>query len=1112
MSSTLTRWERILYVVILVLALFTRFYMLEERAISHDESIHTKFSWNLYNGDGFQHNPMMHGPLLFHVTALNYHLFGADDFTSRIFTSLVGVALVMSPLLFRRWLGKSGALVVSALLLISPTITYYSRYIRHDVLLMMTAVLVLWTALQYLETGRPRWLIWLAASFSLMYTTKENSYIYTAIYGVLFFLPFVVQVVTSAWHNPRLYRPFVGLLIAAVLLASLFVLSLGSGSRVEAPLDDAGHTTMSEISIPLWGQISATLALSALGAAVVVVFYGVGEATMRRMRLFDVLMVLGTLTLPLGSAFLIRFGAGVDMLVVYNAVRTGNFSVVPGSTIFAIAAVTVGALAVSAAFGLWWNIRRWPIIALVHYTIFIVLYTTVFTWGFGALSGLIGGLAYWLAQHGVQRGNQPGYYYVFIGSLYEFLPILLSIGAGVAALFVGFSRYARLRDPESAASGQPQPLEWDWNRILPLFLLGWTLFCWIAYTIAGEKMPWLVVHIVLPSAFLGGWGLGRFLEALGWRRLFERRGWVMLLALPLVIAALATVVGGAVALRAASAGGASPAGPTLAQLQPQGQLVGGVLGLILFGGVLVWAVRHLGARGSLRLAALAGVLMLSLVTVRTMAYANYVNHDEAREFLVYAHGTADIKIALAQIEDVSWRTTGSARNVTVAYGEDGSWPFTWYMVNYPNNYFYGSSPDATRLLQTPVVIAGRPQFSVVESILGDEYVYFDYLYLWWPIQDYYDMTWERISNAVTDPELRAALWDILWHRDYDAYAYLKNPDAPFTLKTWPYRKEFRLYVQSEIAHDIWPQAGPSGAARFVRPVETPPPDPYAAGARDLTRSIELAMPGANVRGFAAAADGTFYVADSANHRLWHVGPEGVIDTFGSYGSGPGQFLEPWDVAIDAEGNIYVADTWNHRIQKFDANREYVTSWGGHIQVTRTGNPEAEGLFYGPRALALSLDGQELYVADTGNKRIQVFDSDGGFLREFGGGGTAAGRLEEPVGIDISATGLIAVADTWNRRVQVFDSEGVPLRQSTMPTWDTMNPDLKPFLAWGDEGLYVGDALQRRVLAFDMEGGYRWALSAGAGATFSFPQGLLVLDGVLYVSDAHTGNLVGYVLP
>ncbi len=1112
MIGSLTRWERILYVVILVVALFSRFYILGDRAISHDESIHTRFSWNLYNGDGFQHNPMMHGVLLFEATALTYHLFGVNDFTARIFTALVGVVLVMTPLLFRRWLGKSGALAVSALLLISPSISYYSRYIRHDVLVMTTAVFVLWTSLQYLETGRPRWLVWLAASFSVMYTTKENSYMYTAIFGVLFFLPFVIQVVSASWHNPRLYRPFVGLLVAAVVLASVFALSMATAPRIEAPLDDAGLMSMSEIAVPIWGQISATLTLVALGAAVVVLFYGVGEATMRRMRLFDLLMVLGTLTLPLGTAFLIRFSAGVDMLVVYNAVRTGNFVAVPGSTVFAIFATTVATLLVSAAFGLWWNKRRWPLIALVHYTIFIVLYTTIFTWGFGALSGLIGGLAYWMAQHGVQRGNQPGYYYVFIGSLYEYLPILLSIGGGIAALFVGFSRFSRRTDPEAVESGEQQVLEWDWHRILPLFLLGWTVLSWIAYSWAGERMPWLVTHIALPSAFLGGWGLGRFLDAVAWRPLFARRGWLFLIALPLAVGAFVVLVGGASALQAASAGGPSPAGPTAAQVQSQGQILGGALGLLVFGAALGWAVRRLGARGGLQLAALLGVLVLSLLTVRTMVQANYINYDLATEFLVYAHGTPDIKVALRQIEDVSWRTTGSPRDVAVAYGEDGSWPFTWYMVNYPNNYFYATSPDATRLRQNPVVIAGRPQFDVVEGILGDEYIYFDYLYLWWPIQDYFDMTWERIVNAATDPNLRAALWDIAWHRDYAAYAYLRNPVAPFTLHTWPHRKEFRLYVRSEIAQEIWPDSVALGTVRFVRPVETPAPDPYTAGARNLPSNFEVALPGAIPRGFAPVGDGTFYVADTAGHRLWHVGAEGVIDSFGGYGNGPGEFIEPWDVAVDAEGNIYVADTWNHRIQKFDADRQYVTSWGGHIQVVQTGVPGSEGLFYGPRALALSPDGDEVYVADTGNKRIQVFDADGGFLREFGGGGAAAGRLEEPVGIDVDSRGLIAVADTWNRRVQIFDTHGVPLRQMTIPTWDTFSPDLKPFLAWGEENLYVADALHRRVLVFDREGAYQWSLSADAGAPLAFPQGVLALNGVLYLTDGHTGTLMSFDLP
>ena len=1109
-ASPLSRRERIIAVVILVLALVSRFVLLGDRAMSHDESIHTKFSWNLYAGHGFQHNPMMHGPLLFELTALTYHVFGVSDFTSRASVALVGVALVMAPLLFRRWIGRSGAIAASVLLLISPSITYYSRYVRHDALLMLTAVLLLWLVLEYLETGRDRWLSWMVACFSVMFATKEAAYFYTAIYVGLFFLPFAHRVLTMPWEKKRLFRVFLVLLAVAAVLGGGFLASFAAGQTTEIPLDEAGNTTAATVTIPLWGRLVGTLAMLAMAAALVVVGAGIGRQRLREDRLFDVLMVLGSLTLPLGSAFLIKFAAGVDMDVVYEAVRTGNFTSVPGPTVVALFAVVLATLAVSAAFGIWWDRRRWPRVALIHYGIFTVLYTSIFTWGFGAISGLVGGLAYWLAQHGVERGSQPWYYYVFTGSLYEYLVLALTAVAGVAAV----TQAVRRTDDAQVDDGAEEPI-WslDIVKLLPAFLLAWALISWVAYSYAGEKMPWLLVHIVLPSTLLTGWWVGRWVDGYSRQDLRSPSAatWTFLGALLLTVAGAVVLTTSLAQLRGPLAAGIPTAGPTLAQLNPMGRALGGLLGAAAGCVGLLRAGRGLAGRERRRSVAALVLAVLAGLTMRTTVMLCFVNEGLPTEFLVYAHGTPDIKAMLDRVEDVSWATTGTKDEVRVAYGEDGSWPLTWYMVYYPNNYFYSTTPDAEQLRECPVVIAGTNQFGAVEEILGHEYVAYDYLYLWWPIQDYFNLTGERLATSLRDPEMRAALWDIVWLRDYRRYAALKNPDNPFDLAKWPLRKEMRLYVRRDTAHAIWPVTRPPGAARYVAPVATEPPDPYGLGGRALPTVAQHAFPGAMVRGMAAVGDGTVYVADSFNHRVWHLGPEGVIGSFGELGAGPGQFNEPWGIAVDGAGNIYVADTWNHRVQMFDADHRFVTSWGGLVQTTELGADGANGLFYGPRDIAVSPVG-EVFVTDTGNKRVQVFSSDGTFLREFGGWGTGPGKLDEPVGISVSEDGLVAVADTWNRRVQVFDAYGNSLALWEVPGWSGNNVEEKPFLAWGAGTLYVADPSRQRVLAFSAEGEYAWSMSAAAGANLSFPLGLAADGDVLYVSDVHTSNVTAYQLP
>ncbi|PJH75475.1 MAG: hypothetical protein CO064_06480, partial [Anaerolineae bacterium CG_4_9_14_0_8_um_filter_58_9] len=112
--------EVLLFVLIAILAAFSRFYDLGVRVMSHDESLHTYFSWLLAQGSGYQHNPMMHGPLQFHLLALTYFLFGASDFTARLPHAVSSFLTIVLLWKYRRYLGRAGTLIAAALMLISP--------------------------------------------------------------------------------------------------------------------------------------------------------------------------------------------------------------------------------------------------------------------------------------------------------------------------------------------------------------------------------------------------------------------------------------------------------------------------------------------------------------------------------------------------------------------------------------------------------------------------------------------------------------------------------------------------------------------------------------------------------------------------------------------------------------------------------------------------------------------------------------------------------------------------------------------------------------------------------------------------------------------------------
>ena len=195
----------------------------------------------------------------------------------------------------------------------------------------------------------------------------------------------------------------------------------------------------------------------------------------------------------------------------------------------------------------------------------------------------------------------------------------------------------------------------------------------------------------------------------------------------------------------------------------------------------------------------------------------------------------------------------------------------------------------------------------------------------------------------------------------------------------------------------------------------------------------------NPEGLASDSDGNIWVCDETNYRIQLLSPEGrMLRKIGAVGrngrpkggTAPGQFWMIRGVAVDSYDNVYVGDTQNSRVQAFDANGRFRFLFGSE------GN--GPGQMSGLDGVAIDSDGF-IYVTDThtvlgGNNRMLKFDQRGRFLFSFGGHGTGPGRFagktpvvagpEGPYGIDIGArSGLLYVADTYNDRIQVFDRDG-----------------------------------------------------------------------------------------
>jgi sugar lactone lactonase YvrE len=257
---------------------------------------------------------------------------------------------------------------------------------------------------------------------------------------------------------------------------------------------------------------------------------------------------------------------------------------------------------------------------------------------------------------------------------------------------------------------------------------------------------------------------------------------------------------------------------------------------------------------------------------------------------------------------------------------------------------------------------------------------------------------------------------------------------------------------------------------------------------------------------AVDTNGYVYVADRGNNRIQKFTAEGeFLFKWGKEGSGEGEFgLEFWgglhDIAVDTNGYVYVADTGNNRVQKFTTDGQFVAKWGNY--------GSGDGEFSILTGIAADTNGF-VYVAGTCD--IQKFTTDGQFVAMWRSDGSGDGEFFLFTGIAVDTNGFVYVADTGNNRIQKFSSDG-----QFVSKWGSLGVENGKFvnlngIAVNNSGfVYVADSLNYsnifidRIQKFTADGQFvaKWGSYGSENGNFKYPFGIAVnSNGFVYVSES-----------
>jgi predicted membrane-bound mannosyltransferase len=1097
-SSVFARyWEIGLFAVMMGIAFGMRMWGLGDRAIHHDEALHMIYAHQIFEArtqiteDGietiYEHVPFMHGPFKYFATAAMFRVFGDNDATGRLVYAISGSILVGLPYFLRAYIGRYGAVIAALLLAFSPTLFYFSRFNRDDLLITtytLGMVIVMW---RYLKEQREFLLYLVPALLTLGFMTMESTFITTAMFlaylDIMLANDLVDQMRASRKMTPQ-----------QIVLAYIIL------------------TPIAWLVAAFWPLIRRWREQFALGD--------------RLPATGSFLVVMGTFALP-------QFGAAIQKMPlvpglgdshVYDADDEHRLMMV----------VTFLFIAGSAAVGLMWNRKVWAIGAAIFYIPFFLLYTTFFTNGGdiwnptpgghfwtgegGFWTGIWGSLDYWLSQQLVRRGSQPDYYYLMTLPVYEFLPLLFALGGALYYAFRGKTEDKLLSAAALLAIIVFLAIPDDWPvlgemRIQAAFLIAigatlllsmdgftkflifWSLSMLFGITVAGEKMPWLTVHIALPVAMLAAKIMNDILT------------WIA----PAVTAGARGK--SAKGSRKEAAQAEEPPELEWRRMAPFAAATGlGVIATVIFIygglqsgisalawllalaalGIVVWMARHYDWRVAGQVAAVALFMSLFVFTVRagiTAAYDEGAPDGAPEELMIYAQGSPKLDVIFEQIEQFGEDSGRGRAQPVLIDNTENIWPWPWYFRDW-EALSYTEFQEGFTVPENAVILVSQGNQAKLDPALLEQYqAPVPYEHMWWFPQDYLGLEVGDFTSGVLSGEY----WS-LWAKYFIDRELVGNSVGAGMLAYFP--KEATVDVDpipGEAQSDLLPESSKTVIGGLG------------------TEQGQFSQPS----DVAVDTEGNLFVVDTLNQRVQKFSPDGqFVAAVGAPGNADGQFADPfvagsyenhdgpWGIGLDPDGNVYVADTWNHRVQVFTNDLEFIRSFG-------------TGDLFGPRDVVIDAQGNAL-VVDTGNKRISVYSPTGELVQTHGTGGSGDGQFDEPTSISISPEGDIYVADYWNQRVQHFDSNFAFVDSITIDSWGSQGITDRAYLVALENGrVLVTDPANGRVAVFGPDGAElsSWRLTVGA----TRPVGVTAVEQspgqtrTVYISDGLASNVVTVAL-